>query len=845
MKKVLLLIPLFVFSMMANAKSVTITPTSPYYSHSNLQLALNAMRAEKIDTILLSEGTYVESNNYLVADTNIVIMASESASSAPIVQVVTYVQIKNNANVKIKGIKFDGSAQNSYDYFIRFYDNSHSSLVLNDCEFYNVKQIVIQGKSDSHTDSLIVNNCFFHNNKKQAIYFKASSTEGRQTCDSLAVTNSTFAHTDALTDWISIIDVSPYGSSMTNAIKVLIDHCTFYNNPTVDSGHADIRLYKLSAATVSNCIFAHPEPYERRATYNYGGTISNCLTYNLNYDSGKYGHRQDGGNPILTNNIAGNPVFKDPANNDFTLLNASSARRLGTMYGDSRWHQAVETIAIPATLQPKDALLSDSASVISGAADSIDFKYTSSRGRTSLEWAKWKVTVAKSGLYNFKAFAKRTDTSGSQHLEISVLNSAEDETLTSNLSESVANDGTISTGNVNLVAGNTYVVKVRNTYNWAVSKLTKVEATYEGGAVVDVPGQILCEEAVICKVDGGHQKMYHLENGDLKYDDNGYPLEEYAYWNLNVTAAGEMAVTLNIANSGHTFGLALYQGNTLLDSIGETGATEWAGGNVTLSNTLTFPATGSYVLRIFNHQQYSGGALHGITFAPYVAPADVTMTDTDTDNSAWVANVDGAACDVQLNRTILGGMYNTICLPFPVSGTRCRAIFGEDVELYTLGSATISGDILNLQFDVADDIYQGTPVLIKTSSDIINPLFEGVTIKRAAADHTKRGDIDFRGTFVSKEFHNGDQVLLLVANNKLAYPLSDRTLKGFRAYFEVIETPSGAPIRGARIIAGEQVVTNIDLVEMQEESMDKVIENGQLFIIRDGIRYNALGVQIK
>lgn len=977
MKKVLFLIPLFVFSMMANAKSVTITPTSPYYSHSNLQLALNAMRAEKIDTILLSEGTYVESNNYLVADTNIVIMASESASSAPIVQVVTYVQIKNNANVKIKGIKFDGSAQNSYDYFIRFYDNSHSSLVLNDCEFYNVKQIVIQGKSDSHTDSLIVNNCFFHNNKKQAIYFKASSTEGRQTCDSLAVTNSTFAHTDALTDWISIIDVSPYGSSMTNAIKVLIDHCTFYNNPTVDSGHADIRLYKLSSAIVSNCIFAHPEPYDRRATYNYGGTISNCLTYNLTKDREKYGHRQDGGQPVLTDDMNGNPVFRDPENNDFTLLNASSARRLGTVYGDPRWFNAISTNAIPATLQPKDALLSDSASIISGTADSINLKYEGNRKFNEAEWAKWHVNVSKDGLYNFTAHTYRTS---SQKYEIKLLNNDESLILKENTNTSMSSGAqTISTGNVSLEAGHTYVVKVRNLYanadgvllkvvasyeggaivavpdtlwpvdamrserafvnesgelrftddghsgyihdqwaKWKISvpntgkykftanvnsdnnqnyritiknstesstintsygpsnssgarkvstelidltagdyvvmiedtvkyshgRVINMIATYEGGAVVNIPGQILCEEAVICQNGTHTPKMYHLENGDLKYNANGYNLEEYAYWNLNVTEAGEMAVTLNIATSGHTFGVALYQGNTRLDSIGETETTMWDGGNITLPNTLTFPATGSYVLRIFNHQQHSGGALHGITFAPYVAPAGVVMTDTDTDNSAWVNHVDETA-DVQLNRTILGGMYNTICLPFKVSSTQCKAIFGNDVELYTLGSATISGDILNLQFNTASDIWNGTPILIKTSSDIVNPVFEGVTIESKTGDHTDGGAVVFRSTFVQKEFHNGDQVLLLVANNMLAYPLSDRTLKGFRAYFEVKDTPSGAPIRGARIIAGEHVVTNIDLVDMQEDGMDKVIENGQLFIIRDGVRYNALGVEVK
>jgi hypothetical protein len=79
----------------------------------------------------------------------------------------------------------------------------------------------------------------------------------------------------------------------------------------------------------------------------------------------------------------------------------------------------------------------------------------------------------------------------------------------------------------------------------------------------------------------------------------------------------------------------------------------------------------------------------------------------------------------------------------------------------------------------------------------------------------------------------------------LSYPLSDRTLKGFRAYFEVNDPQAHAPIRGARIIASQNVVTSIDLVEAQTEGVTKVIENGQLIIIRDGVRLNALGLQVK
>lgn len=835
MKKVLFLIPLFLLSLMANAEVIYISNTSNYILRTTLASANTG------DIIEMAAGTYVETGDWLAVDDKAVtVRAAEGAEV--IIKPQFSVRVKAGSTnqigkVKFIGVKFDCSALESSELFVPSDNMANQSIVLDKCELYDwsLNKALIHSTSSRKLDVIDINNCYFHGFEKSIVFVENASLI------SLSITNSTFANvTGSISD--SYYAAPIYVKATTGS--VLVDHCTFYDVMPMSLSYGVITVDAISDVLVSNCIFARSTTADM-CTSNLpeGCNVKNCLTWY--YDNWQpYGHYTTA---TVTNCFKANPLFKNAAVGDFSLYASSPARGAAdndSDLGDPRWASALAPTVIPATLVPFDALVSANAGVIFGTPDSIDFKIKGTRGETDSEWVKWRVSVAKSGLYDFKAFAKRTDTSGSQHLEISVLNSAEDETLTSNLSESVANDGTISTGNVNLVAGNTYVVKVRNTYNWAVSKLTKVEATYEGGAVVDIPGQILCEEAVICQNGTHTPKMYHLENGDLKYNNNGYNLEEYAYWNLNVTEAGEMAVTLNIANSGHTFGLALYQGNTRLDSIGETETTMWDGGNITLPNTLTFPDAGSYTLRIFNHQQYSGGALHGITFAPYVAPAGVTMTDTDTDNSAWVANVGGDACDVQLNRTILGGMYNTICLPFKVSGTKCRAIFGSDVEMYTLGSATLSGDILNLQFNVAGDIWNGTPILIKTSSDIVNPVFEGVSFESETADHTSGDAVTFRGTFVQQTFHNGDQVLLLVANNMLAYPLQDRILKGFRAYFEVNNPSASAPIRGARIIAGEQVVTDINLVEMQE-SLEKVIENGQLFIIRDGVRYNALGVQVK
>lgn len=537
-----------------------------------------------------------------------------------------------------------------------------------------------------------------------------------------------------------------------------------------------------------------------------------------------------------------------------TLYNWAKSR---VLYVDATY-EGGKTITVPDTLWPADAIRSEKAWVENGTVDSLLFTPKGSEGHASdadytiagSQYGKWNINITKAGKYKFVA---NTRSLSGHNYRLLVFNADETVKLDSvqeaanNTYSWVKDDGSadvqLSSNTIDLAVGQ-YVIKVQNKKD-SKGRVTYIAASYEGGAVVNASGEILAADAVLLKEDGGTLKMIHRANGDIEYKSNEQNLTEYALWNLHATEAGEMVITVNSPDGGHTLRFELYEGTTLKSSAEEETTTEWEH-NYSLTQHLNIPAAGDYTLKLINKQQYSVGVIHSITIAPYVAPAGVTMTDTDTDNTAWVANVGGAAVDVQMTRTILGGMYNTICLPFSLNSTKCKALFGNDVELYTLGSATLCGDILNLQFDVASDIHKGTPVLIKTSTNIVDPLFEGVTIERATADHTQRGIVDFRGTFVSMDFNSGDQVLLLLSNNNLAYPQSNKTLKGFRAYFQISGGAASAPVvRGARIIAGEQVVTAIDLVETQNETVQKVIENGQLIIIKDGVRYNVMGIQIQ
>jgi len=256
-------------------------------------------------------------------------------------------------------------------------------------------------------------------------------------------------------------------------------------------------------------------------------------------------------------------------------------------------------------------------------------------------------------------------------------------------------------------------------------------------------------------------------------------------------------------------------------------------------------AAGNYYVMVQNTTNHSDGHMVSMVVSQ---PEMVTLDEEATDNTSWAGKVgDNNTYDIQINRTIVAGMYNTLCLPFAVSSSQCREIFGSDVQLRTFDDATIEdgGFVLNLNFNVASDIYQGTPVLIKTSQDIVNPIFVGVQFATATPATSPGTNANFVGNFVKGTIDADPNNLFLGANNTLFFPTVEMPISGMRAYFIVHDVPMNA-LQRARIVEEEQVATEIDLVSQEPiANSQKFIINGQLIIIRDGVRYNVIGAKIQ
>ena len=635
MKKLFLLIPALVLSLITNAAVINITPTSPYDTHDNLRLAL--YYANPGDEIVLTDGTYDEHDNYLYFDKDITVRAADGAS--PVIDMYTYAQIKNSANVRIEGLKFNGAAQGSYSYYIRFYDNSNTNLELDGCEFYSVKNYVLYGNSSSHTNSLIVNNCYFHNNVKNTIYFEASGTEGVQTCNRLEVRNSTIANTDALTNYTSTIDIRPYGSDVTNAIKVIIDHCTFYNNPTINSDHSAIRPYKLSDVTISNCIFAHPEAYERRATCCYGGTISNCLTFNLTTDASQNAHRQSGGLPVFSGNFTADPLFTDAANGDFSLAGnwvtmslstACGAATDGSDLGDPRWYTDP---VLPSTDFASPYVFLGTKAQLSGSFALNGDNFIQSDGTTTDGLAVWKIEVTRKCVVDVTLNIDAANGSGHRY-ELALYD--EDNNLVGTALAEPENSwskGDKVMGTFEIPAAGNYTIKLTNDCDYSSTIIEGVTFAYVGGAVVPVSPTVNTTLNIADALFSGCSR----DAIGIAYPSSGTS-SAWIKWNISTSATAFYDITVNINTAyAHGFTVAVFEDENAepVASVTEGSYINTTGDGLALElGNISLAGGKNYVVKVTNAPSGSQAKVLNVTFAPVASSSAITLPNTLDFNDA-------------------------------------------------------------------------------------------------------------------------------------------------------------------------------------------------------------------
>lgn len=213
----------------------------------------------------------------------------------------------------------------------------------------------------------------------------------------------------------------------------------------------------------------------------------------------------------------------------------------------------------------------------------------------------------------------------------------------------------------------------------------------------------------------------------------------------------------------------------------------------------------------------------------------------------------GETMDVIFNRTVLcNGDYNTLCLPFSLDADQLAESPLANFKLKAFDYASIVGDELQLAIAPASSIEAGIPYFAAYQGSIANQtvqLYQDVVITANTPGSKEDGDIAYQGVFnpvdLAAQSEGGDHnELFLASGNTIYWPAQAKVVKGFRAYFRV--TVGGSALRvqkgmRARLVERPNAPTGMDNVQDNEVQSTKVLENNQVVIIRNGVKYSVQG----
>lgn len=165
-----------------------------------------------------------------------------------------------------------------------------------------------------------------------------------------------------------------------------------------------------------------------------------------------------------------------------------------------------------------------------------------------------------------------------------------------------------------------------------------------------------------------------------------------------------------------------------------------------------------------------------------VKAAEAVTLSESADNSAKITET---TADVTLTRTLTGGIWNTLCLPFDVNMTILERALGDgqDIQLRTLESYA-DGVIT---FKEVENVTAGTPFLIKLNTTKANPTFELVDLKEAEAGTASADGVSMVGVYNPTELADNEETMsvFLSTDGTLKKPGSGKTMNGLRAYFRI------------------------------------------------------------
>lgn len=184
----------------------------------------------------------------------------------------------------------------------------------------------------------------------------------------------------------------------------------------------------------------------------------------------------------------------------------------------------------------------------------------------------------------------------------------------------------------------------------------------------------------------------------------------------------------------------------------------------------------------------------------YVSLPTISLSESEENKIETKSDI-----SISLNRKLVKGVWNTICLPFDVSAAQAKSVFGADVRIAAL-NAESKGNTLMFDNKTAEGIKAAVPYLIMPSEVKADNQYEfyNVSIKpENAAQASVVSTLDgfaFKGIYnkvdITQDINNPKSyAAFLGANNTLFKAKANSITKGFRAYFAIPNSTATSALR--------------------------------------------------
>lgn len=232
--------------------------------------------------------------------------------------------------------------------------------------------------------------------------------------------------------------------------------------------------------------------------------------------------------------------------------------------------------------------------------------------------------------------------------------------------------------------------------------------------------------------------------------------------------------------------------------------------------------------------------LEDITFNVNIVENITILDENSTTAPEAAENV-----DVKVLRTISASNWNTICLPFAMTGAQVKEAFGDGVKFanftgYDIDDAGTELKVNFASFDASAGLEANHPCLIQVNNRITEFRAYGVTIAPeidptiAAIPRTKKQWSEMIGTYVAETVL--DETYLFISGNNFYYGNAEgkTKMKAYRAYFDFYDELSDKSVAAKVSFNVDGDATSIDGIGYQPITEGVYDLSGRKIKLQDG-----------